>query len=46
MAGFFDQEAELGSDDEDNDDVRIVINKNDVEENEDGLDDDLDGFVV
>ena len=26
---FFDDEAELGSDDEDNDDVRKVINKND-----------------
>lgn len=43
--GFFDEEAELGSDDEEKDDVRKVINKNDVEENEEGLDDSLDGFV-
>lgn len=44
-AGFFDEEAELGSDDEANDDNRKAIDKNDAEENEDGLDDDLDGFV-
>jgi len=43
--GFFDEEAELGSDDEGNDDIRKVINKNDLEENEDGLDSSLDGFV-
>lgn len=43
--GFFDEEAELGSDDEEKDDVRKDINKNDVEENEDGLDSSLDGFV-
>ena len=41
-----DDEAELGSDDEDNDDYRREIDKEDAEENEDGLDDDLDGFVV
>jgi hypothetical protein len=46
MAGFFDEEAELGSDDEDNDDNRKAINKNDLEENEEGLDADLEGFVV
>lgn len=45
MAGFFDDEAELGSDDENNDDIKKQINKDDVEENEDGLDSDLDGFV-
>jgi len=43
---FMDDEAELGSDDEDNDDYRREIDKEDAEENEDGLDDDLDGFVV
>jgi len=36
----------LGSDDEQNDDIRKKINKDDLEENEDGLDSDLDGFVV
>ena len=41
-----EEEAELGSDDEENDDYIRQINKNDDEENEDGLDDDLDGFVV
>ena len=47
MAKFFDNEAELGSDDEEHDDVRKNIDKDgDEEENEDGLDDDLDGFVV
>ena len=43
--GFFDEEAELGSDDENNDDVKKQINKKDVEENEEGLDSDLEGFV-
>lgn len=43
--GFFDEEAELGSDDEDNDDICKKINKGDVEENEEGLDSDLEGFV-
>ena len=46
MQGFFDEEAELGSDDENNDDNRKHINKKDIEEIEDGLDNDLDGFVV
>jgi len=43
---FFDDEAELGSDDEDNDHIRKNINKNDADENEDGLDEDLKDFVV
>jgi hypothetical protein len=43
---FFDDEAELGSDDEDNDNIRKEINKNDADENEDGLDEDLKEFVV
>ena len=43
---FFDEEAELGSDNELNDDARKAINKDDLEENEDGLDSDLDGFVA
>lgn len=43
---FLDEEAELGSDQEENDDVRKAINREDDEENEDGLDRDLDGFVV
>lgn len=41
-----EEEAELGSDDEENDDIRKEIDKNDEEENEDGMDSDLDGFVV
>ena len=36
----------MGSDDEDNDNVRKAINKNDAEENEEGLDKDLEDFVV
>lgn len=46
VAGFFEDEAELGSDDEENDDVRKKIDKRDAEENEEGLDDDLEEFVV
>ena len=46
LAGFFDEEAELGSDDEDKVDARKAIDRNAADENEDGLDDDLDGFVV
>lgn len=46
IKNLFDDEAELGSDDEENDDAVKRINKDDEEENEDGLDDDLDGFVV
>jgi hypothetical protein len=44
---FLDEEAELGSDNEENDDVRKNIDREgDEEENEEGLDDDLGGFVV
>ena len=43
---FLEDEAELGSDDEEKDDDIKQINREDGEENEDGLDDDLDGFVV
>jgi hypothetical protein len=43
---FLEEEAELGSDQEENDDVRKAINHDDEEENEDGLDKDLEGFVV
>ncbi len=44
---FLDEEAELGSDNEENDDVRKNIDREgDDEENEEGLDDDLGGFVV
>jgi hypothetical protein len=47
MRRFLEDEAELGSDDEDNDDIRKKINRNDDEEFDDAeLDDDLDGFVV
>lgn len=46
MHRFFEDEAELGSDDEENDNVRKAINKNDAEEDEDGLDEDLKDFVV
>jgi len=47
MRKFYDDEAELGSDNEENDDVRKNIDRyGDEEENEDGLDDDLNGFVV
>ena len=40
-----EDEAELGSDDEDKDDVRKEIDMNDEEENEEGLDEDLRDFV-
>lgn len=47
MKKFYDDEAELGSDNEENDDVRKNIDRDgDEEEDEDGLDDDLGGFVV
>ena len=42
---FMDLEADLGSDNEDNDDVVKRIDRNDAEENENDLDDSLDGFV-
>ena len=41
-----EEEAELGSDNEDNDDIRKNIDKNDEEEDENGMDSDLSGFVV
>lgn len=44
-AKFMDLEADLGSDNEANDDKIKKINKDDYEEDEEGLDDDLDGFV-
>lgn len=44
-ARFMDLEAELGSDNEENDDRVKRINKTDFEEDENGLDDSLDGFV-
>ena len=43
---FLDDEADLGSDNEDNDDIRKDIDANDEEENEDDMDRDLDGFVA
>mmetsp|Transcript_18342 Transcript_18342/g.28169 ORF Transcript_18342/g.28169 Transcript_18342/m.28169 type:complete len:134 (+) Transcript_18342:556-957(+) len=46
LAGLLDEEAELGSDDEDRDNIRKEINKGDVEENEEGMDEDLKDFVV
>ena len=46
MRAFFDEEAELGSENEENDDIKKNINKGDIEENEDGLDQDLQDFVV
>ena len=46
MRRFFEDEAELGSDNEDNDECKAKqINMNDEEENEDGQDEDLEGFV-
>ncbi len=42
---FMDLEADLGSDNEDNDDVVKKIDRNDQEENENDLDDSLDSFV-
>lgn len=46
MRKLFDEEAELGSDDEEKDDIRKDIDRNDEEENDDDLDSDLEGFVV
>ena len=45
LAAFFEDEAELGSDDEEKGDMAKSINKDDAEENEDGLDKDLEGFI-
>ena len=44
-ARFMDLEADLGSDNEENDDKVKKIDRNDIEEDEHGLDDSLDGFV-
>lgn len=46
MRQFLEVEAELGSDNELNDNAVKRINKDDAEENEDGQDADLQGFVV
>lgn len=45
MAGFFEDEAELGSENEENDHHIKNINKRDAEEDEEGLDEDLKDFV-
>ena len=45
-AKFMDLEADLGSDNEENDDKIKKINREDAEECENGLDEDLDGFVT
>lgn len=46
IANFIEDEAELGSDDEERADlVQKAIDKDDVEENEDGHDADLEGFI-
>ena len=45
-AKFMDLEADLGSDNEENDDRVKAINRDDAEENEAGLDGDLEGFVT
>jgi hypothetical protein len=46
MKMFMDDEAELGSDNEDNDHRRKRIRSGDASENEEGLDADLEDFVV
>ncbi len=47
MKKFADIEAELGSDDEDHDEAKAKsIRSDDEDENEEGLDEDLKGFVV
>lgn len=47
MKKFVDLEAEIGSDDEEHDEGKAKsINSGDHDENEEGLDDDLKGFVV
>ena len=45
MRQFLEMEADLGSDNEDNERLK-VIDRGDAEENEEGQDRDLDGFVV
>ena len=39
-------EADQGSDNEEHDDIKKDINRDDLEENEEGFDQDLEGFVV
>lgn len=47
MRRFLDMEAELGSDDEENDDMRKRINRDDDDEQDgEDLDEDLEDFVV
>ncbi len=47
MRKFVDLEAEIGSDDEDHDEVKAKsIDSGDRDEDEEGLDEDLKGFVV
>ena len=47
MRKYLEMEAELGSDNEENDDVARAINRDgDDEENEEGHDEDLKDFVV
>lgn len=46
MGGYLDDEAELGSENEENDHVAHRINRNAAEENEDGLDEDLKDFIA
>jgi len=41
-----EDEAELGSDNEDNDDRRKLIKRDEADENEEGHDADLEDFVV
>ena len=43
---YFEMEADMGSDDEEHDDMVKNIDRNCEDEDEEGLDDDLDGFVV
>ena len=46
MRAFFDDEAQLGSDDEEKGDLVKAIDRNDAEEDEAGQDADLQDFVV
>ena len=47
MRRYLEIEAELGSDDEENDDIRKKINRDDEDEIDgEDLDEDLEGFVV
>lgn len=45
LAKFLEMEAELGSDNEENDDNKKKINRDSEEEDEDGMDSDLEGLV-